>query len=500
MAYCRLAVTAAVCLLASTSRGQGPRPPAAEPAGLEAAAALENALVGAIARSEKSVVAIARVRKEKPGENFRLELRPDAFGRRLAPMIQPAPTDPDFVPNEYGTGVVLDPQGLILTAYHVLGSDSDYYVTTPARRVYRATIKGADPRSDLAVLAVEGGHVGPGDFEPISLGDADHIRKGQIVVALGNPYAIGRDGQASASWGIVSNLARKAPPLGEEADLPSRRTIHQFGTLIQTDARLNLGTSGGALLNLRGEMVGLTVALAATPGQEQAAGYAIPIDGTFRRVIDTLKAGREVDYGFLGVRPANLRPQELAAGRQGIRVQSVVPGTPAQHDGLRPDDLITAVSGRPVFGSDGLMLEVGRLPAGATARFDVQRSGHKLQLDVVLAKYPVTGKKVVTSLPPAWRGLRVDYTTALVDPETGIGGRAAGFDEGVAASEVLEGQPAWQAGLRRGMVINQVDETPVRSPGDFRAAVAGKKGPVDLRLAEHGEGQPSSIHVAPPGS
>src|SRR4029079_13356173 len=108
----------------------------------------------------------------------------------------------------------------------------------------------------------------------------------------------------SASWGIVSNLSRKDgpwPPERDDRPGPTRVTLHQLGTLIQTDARLNLGTSGGALVNLKGEMVGLTISLAATLCYEQAAGFAIPVDETFLRVVEALKQGNEVEYGFLGI-------------------------------------------------------------------------------------------------------------------------------------------------------------------------------------------------------
>ena len=247
------------------------------PSGVEAAAAVEKTLVRVIERNEKSVVAIARVRRERPGETFQFEPRPDPFGRRLSPLAPPQPTDPDFIPNEYGTGVVVG-RGLILTAGDVLGDESDYYVTTFERKVYKATVKAADPRSDLAVLAIDAT-----DLPPITLGNADDLKKGQIVISLGNPYAIARDGQASAAWGIVSNLVRKAPATPNEADPSGRPALHHYGTLIQTDAKLNTGTSGGPLLNLKGEMVGLSVALAAMAGYEAAGGYAIPVDTTFRR-------------------------------------------------------------------------------------------------------------------------------------------------------------------------------------------------------------------------
>ena len=226
------------------------------PSGVDAAAAMEKVLVDAIARCEKSVVAIARVRKEQPGETFQLEFRPDPFGRRPTPLAPPQPTDPDFIPNEYGTGVVVDPRGLILTTYDLLGEESEYYVTTADHKVYKAAVKGADPRSNLAVLSIEAI-----DLTPIPLGNAAELKKGQIVISLGNPYAIARDGQASAAWGIVANLARKAPAMPSESDPTGRPTLHHYGTLIQTDAKLNLGTGGGPLLNLKGQMVGLSVDL-----------------------------------------------------------------------------------------------------------------------------------------------------------------------------------------------------------------------------------------------
>ena len=146
------------------------------PSGVDAAAAMEKVLVDAIARCEKSVVAIARVRKEQPGETFQLEFRPDPFGRRPTPLAPPQPTDPDFIPNEYGTGVVVDPRGLILTTCDLLGDESEYYVTTADRKVYKATVKGADPRSNLAVLAIEAV-----DLTPITFGNAAELKKGQIV-------------------------------------------------------------------------------------------------------------------------------------------------------------------------------------------------------------------------------------------------------------------------------------------------------------------------------
>ena len=381
------------------------------PSGLDAAAAIEKTFVDVIARTEKSVVAIARVRRERLGEVFQLELRPDPFGRRPMPLAPPQPTDPDFIPNEYAAGVFVGP-GLVLTAAHVLGDESDYYVTTIQHKVYKATVRAADPRSDLAVLAIAAT-----DLPAVSFGNGDELKKGQIVIGLGNPYAIARDGQSSAAWGIVANLQRKAPATPSESDATGRPALYHYGTLIQTDAKLGLGTSGGPLLNLRGEMVGLSVALAVAAGYETAGGYAIPVDAAFRRAVETLKRGREVEYGFLGIQPMNLAEEEVLRGVQGTRVLQVIPGTPAARFGLRAGDVIAAVDGTPLHDADGLVLNVGKLPADAVARLSVWRSGTMRTVSVELSKYAVRGRKIVTETDPPWRGLRVEYPTAVVDEE-----------------------------------------------------------------------------------
>jgi serine protease Do len=464
--------TLVLCLIVG-----GPLRAQESPAALEAAAAIEKTLVDVIARTEKSVVAIARVRRERPGETFQLEVRPDPFGRRPMPLMPAQPTDPDFIPNDFGTGVVVG-RGLILTAGHVLGDESDYYVTTSAHKVYKATVRAADPRSDLAVLAIEAA-----DLPPIELGNADELKKGQIVISLGNPYAIARDGQPSAAWGIVANLQRKAPATPSEADPTGRPALYHYGTLIQTDAKLNLGASGGPLLNLKGEMVGLSVALVATAGYEAAGGYAIPVDATFRRAVETLKRGREVEYGFLGIQPMNLQQDEVLGGLQGMRVSQVIPGTPAARYGLKPGDVITAVDGTPLHDSDGLILNVGKLPADAVTRLSVLRAGTMRTVSVELSKYAVRGRKIVTAPDPAWRGLRVEYPTAVVDEEGHLHGGASVAAGAVIVVEVAEGSPAAAAGLRRGMLITHVDRLPVRTPKEFALAAARNPGPVQLRLA-----------------
>jgi S1-C subfamily serine protease len=482
-----LAAGLALTLAASSLHAQ-------EPSGLAAAAAIQNALIETIAAAEKSVVAVARVRKEESVDVIRLEPHPDAFGRPPTIGNRLPPTDPNFVPNEYGAGVVIDRRGLVLTAAHVLGDENDnYYVTTSERRVYRAWIKAADPRSDLAVLSIDGADVASANMVPIRMGDAATLRKGQIVVTLGNPYAIARDGQASAGWGIVSNLGRKAPPVPDETDAGGKTTLHHYGGLIQTDAKLHLGASGGPLLNLHGEMIGLCVSQAATAGYESAAGYAIPVNVTFRRVLDALRQGREAEYGLLGIRPDNLEPAEIAAGLQGVRSRHVEPFTPVGRAGVRENDIITSVNGAPIHDSDSLVLEIGRFPVEAVVHLGIIRNGTRQTIDVVLSKFPVRGRKIVTVRPEAWRGVRVDYASAFLEPDERLGP-----DDAVVVSDVEQNTAAAKAGLKPGMLISHVDGRPVRTPKEFQAAIAMKAGAVQLRLVA---GDPAnSVLVVPPGS
>ena len=465
--------------------------------GLAFAAAIESSMEAAIAKAEKSVVAIARVRRDRYANQLQgSDLRLIPFGNYGQPSSDP--TDPDFVPAEFGTGIVFDAAGLILTTCDVLGDledhvNSKFYVTAHDRKIREATIEAADPRSNLAVLKVSGE-----GLVPITFGDGGKLRKGQIVIALGNPYAIARDGQASASWGIVSNLQRKAGavPTSSGDPVPSgKTTLHHLGTLIQTDAKLNLGTSGGALLNLKGEMVGLTTSLAAAAGYEQAAGYAIPVDETFRRVLDELRNGRAVQYGFLGVAP-NLTADARRAVPYGVLVQEVVQGAPAAVSGIQSGDVITHIDGQPVIDFDNLMLRVGSQPAGQQVELSLERQGRVMPVKLTLAKFRNSAKAIATKQDPAWRGVRVDYWTAVLDIRLDRN-LAQEIEDGgcVIVTEVTPDSPAAKAGLKPNMAVTHVEGARVGTPKDFNAAVRSLSGPVSLRITSLTDEAPQEIVI-----
>lgn len=507
-------LTFAVVLLAPIARAG-----AQDSSSLRAALALEEAFVEAVEQAEPSVVAVMidRAGPDPRALSFNPRLRGNVIiGERailgLERGMAQGNTDqvrnPEWVPLGFGTGVVVDEQGLVLTNYHVVDlEDSDppaarlaqdwvIYVVLGDGRVFTAQIFAADPRSDLAVLRLIAEPAQPitqqpaiPNLRPIRFGDAAEAKKGQFVLALGNPFAVARDGSPSVSWGIISNIRRKAEPLQIDGQ-PERPTLHHYGTLLQTDARLNLGTSGGALVNLRGEMIGLTTSLAAMSGYEQSAGYAIPIDSTMRRIIETLMQGREVEYGFLGI---NLGPFGQGDEPSGVVVGWAVPGTPASWSGLQAGDVIQEINSRPVMSNDDLVLTVGTLPAGTEVQVRVNRDGRQMTIPVQLAKFPFPEperEKIVAAVrPEPWRGLRVDYPTAwhelLSTAGHGLGETPLPSGGCVLVTEVQPDSPAAQAGVKQGDLITQIAGHPVRTPTEFyEAAKKVSDRPVALQRAQ----------------
>ncbi len=327
----------------------------------------------------------------------------------------------------FGTGVVLDADGLILTNYHLIEGARKIYVRGPRGLGSYANIHAADARSDLAVLKL----LRPlADLKPITIaegrvgtgpaGEKPTIARGMWVVALGFPDAAGfPDGVPGASWGIVSAVRRRAAVGSIETG--AGKPLTQLSALLQTDARLTLGSSGSPLLNLDGEMVGLSTPAAAVTGAETAGGFAIPMDQNFRRIVAALKQGREVEYGFLGVRFGGTTPGSRLL-ENGLPISDVTQGSPADKAGLtgggrgfdlNSGDSILAVDGQPLREQDDLYLQVGAALAGNTVKLTVQRLGARRTVEVTLAKIGHDFPFIASVRPPAAFGLRVDWSSTV---------------------------------------------------------------------------------------
>lgn len=488
------------------------RMPAAEPARLGDALALQEAFQDVIKKAEPSVACVVVSRSDiyqrwfgdTPSENpyklggFDPTLRlpiPDhpeylevkrALERKSNRAVRDEDVrrlydlgDPANVPEAYGSGVVLDEKGLVLTNYHVIREATKVYVRLPGGKGSYADIHAANQRSDLAVLRLLDTRILP--VPALTLGDGGKLRKGQFTIALANPFAAGfKDGSPSASWGIISNLRRRATVPARTELERARLPLHNFETLIQTDARLNLGCSGGALLNLRGELVGLTTSLAAITGAETPGGYALPMNAPMRAVVETLLRGEEVSWGFLGV---GFEPE--TARRDEVRV-SVIDGSAAQRaqpEGMRSGDAIISVNGMPIHDNDDLFLAISTLPAGSKARLEVRGPNGALRLaTVTLDKLYVPDKIIASAKSPTFRGLRVDFASVLYQRDR----PTVGIPRGVFVREVDPGSAADNARLQDA-IITEVNGKEVANPADFHRAVDKAAGPVVLTVLSRGD-------------
>jgi serine protease Do len=386
--------------------------------------------------------------------------------------------NPNNVPESYGSGVVIDGDKLlVLTNYHVVRGATKVFVRLPGDKGSYADIYAADPLSDLAVLKLLNERIRP--LKEIRWGDGGAVRKGQFILSVSNPFAAGfRDGSPSASWGIVSNIRQRAPrPVGDE-DPRTPLPLAARATLLQTDAKLSLGCSGGALLNLRGEMIGLTTSKAALTGSETAGGFALPIDANIKRIIDKLRQGMEVEYGFLGIQPGQSDP---AARKGGVVISQVVPGSPANKAGLQPMEEILSINGTPVHDPEEVSTTIGLLLAGSEARVEVR--DRPKPVVVKLVKTSIPGKVIASNKAPLVRGFRVDYTSVLFTRSP----RTFGVDiqPGVYVRDIQSGSRAEAAGLRLNDIITEVNGQEVDTPTEFYKEVqkAATTAPLVLTLA-----------------
>jgi serine protease Do len=484
---------------------------------------LEQSLVDVIQSSEKSIVAISRSRRRSApvfgDPNF------DPIPNRDGPDDRDEFDRGGGVPNDFGAGVIIRNDGLILTNFHlvkggpVLGeqkkpSESLLSVRLANRQLYFATILAADPRSDLAVIKIPVNGTLAEPVRPARLYNGDPLRKGQLVIGFGNAHAIGRDGSASAALGMVSNVTRtpgRASDAMFDPDAGTTKSIHHLGTLLHVDMRLSLGTSGGSLVNPKGELVGITTPLAAIEGYERSAGFAVPIDARTLRVIRSLEEGMEVEYGFLGVALQDVLSLEAAAIVQRLarggaaEIKQVQRNTPAERGGLRDGDVVLKLNGNPVLSDRDLMRQVGLIAPGTMVELRVCRPDEAELIDppkertltIEVGKWPADDEENI--IAPVrryqpWRGLVVDYPTArqrfMPFPD-----RRTEIPRAVLITERLPGSPAERAELQVGDFISHVDDQSVQTPKEFYTIIKEKTAG-SVRLTVVGT-PPRTITLAP---
>jgi len=271
-----------------------------------------------------------------------------------------------------GSGVIISPDGYILTNNHVVEGADEIEVALTDGRHARATVIGTDPDTDLAVLKVQ-----LDKLPVIVLGDSDKLAVGDQVLAIGNPFGVGQ----TVTSGIVSALGR------------SQLGINTFENFIQTDAAINPGNSGGALVDVNGNLMGVNTAIYSRSGGSMGIGFAIPVS-TARQVLEGIVRDGQVTRGWIGVEPSELSP-ELAQtfgvqATQGVIITGVLQGGPAAQAGIRPGDVILQVAGKPTNNVSQLLTAVAALQPGQAASFELQRGDQQMKLSVVPGTRPRT--------------------------------------------------------------------------------------------------------------
>jgi len=372
-----------------------------------------------------------------------------------------------------GSGVIIDRDGYILTNDHVVSGAKHIEVMLSDGRKFRAMVLGSDPRSDIAVLKIQAA-----DLPVAVLGDSDKLRVGQWALAIGNPFGfIVRNPQPSMTTGIISALHRT---ISHFVDTGNR----YYGDLIQTDASINIGNSGGPLVNLKGEVVGINTLIFSTTGGSLGIGFAIPINRV-KTILEDLMQGRAVPYGWAGMYAQPV--SELMASvwglpdNDGALIYKVGAGTPAEQAGLRKGDVVRKYNGEPVDGPDALFFLVNRTPPGEKIIVSVLRGGREQNLPLVIGRRPpVISKEIFDDekTPAAgkprinvWSGMKVREITKEIAVALKVPPRS-----GVVIDALEQDAPAYRSGLRRGDIIDEIARKPVKTIDDFNAAITGTKG------------------------
>jgi serine protease Do len=366
-----------------------------------------------------------------------------------------------------GSGVIISPDGYIVTNNHVVDGAMEVRVTLHDRRSFPAKVIGTDKLTDLAVVKIDAK-----DLPTIGWGDSTKLVPGQSVLAIGNPFG---QFQFSVTRGIVSAVDR-SNPFRDDARKP--------GGFIQTDAAINPGNSGGPLVNAHGELIGINTFLISDTGNFSGAGFAIPTQ-TVHPVVESLIKNGVVHHGYLGVGLNDVTPENAKffnlTGNTGALIASVTPDSPASRAGLKEGDVVTAVNGHPVENGGDLQVIVSEDAPGSKIQLDVMRNGHQENIDLTVGEYHKNQEVAAAATDESGHprlGIAISDLTPDVRQQLQLGSDV----QGVAVAQVQPGSPAEDAGLTSGDVILEVNRKPVTSADQFRNEVKGYPAGKDMLL------------------
>jgi len=374
-----------------------------------------------------------------------------------------------------GSGVIVSPDGTIITNNHVVEGANELTVTLPDKREFKGKIVGTDPKTDLAVIKVNAT-----DLPYVNWGDSSKLQVGEYVLAVGNPFGL----NSTVTLGIVSALGR------------GRMGITQYEDFIQTDAAINPGNSGGALVNTAGDLVGINTAILSRTGGYQGVGFAVPASMA-KPVVESLVKTGKVVRGFLGVAIQDLN-QDLAksfglTNPKGAVVSDVAEDSPAERGGLKQGDVIVGYQGSSIEDAAALQRAVTRTTVGTKATIKVIRNGHEQELAVAIGEQADIVKVAGTdrAVEHALAGVEVQSLDRQAARELGIGPKT----QGVVVVAVEPDSPADRAGVAQGDVIREIARQPVKSLKDYEKIASSLKKGQDILLLINRRGAPLFITV-----
>jgi serine protease Do len=415
-----------------------------------------------------AVVTVRSERRARAAQQF--PFAQDPFFRRFFPDDESLPQQQPRERRQagLGSGVIVSADGYVLTNHHVVDGAEEITIDLTDGRSFKAKVIGTDAPSDLAVLKIEGRN-----FPVLPLGDSDKVRVGDVVLAVGNPMGVGQ----TVTLGIISAKGR-ATGLGDGS----------FEDFLQTDAPINQGNSGGALVNTRGELVGINSQILSPSGGNIGIGFAIPANMA-QYVSKALMSGGRVHRGMLGVTVQQVTPDLARSLRLdavgGALVSSVAEDGPAADAGVKRGDVITAINGQKLSDSNALRNHVAALGPKAKANLTIVRDGRERTLTATLDELPST----MAEGAPAADGPDRSGVGLSVQPLTPDTARRFGVEakEGLLVTNVDPSGPAADAGLRRGDVIEEIEGKKVQSAAELRSELSRAGDRPALMLGRRGD-------------
>ena len=359
---------------------------------------------------------------------------------------------PEQMQRSLGSGVMVDPSGLVVTNVHVIEGADEVKVSLSDKREFEAEIVLKDTRSDLAVLRLKGVRE---SFPTLDFANSDELQVGDVVLAIGNPFGVGQ----TVTHGIISALARTQVGI----------TDYQF--FIQTDAPINPGNSGGALVDMTGKLAGINTAIFSRSGGSQGIGFAIPANMVRVVVASAKSGGKAVKRPWLGARLQAVTPDIAESlglrSPTGALVASVVPNSPAARAGLKPSDLLIAIDGQTVEDPNAFDYRFATRPLGGSSQIEVQRGSKAVRLTIALETAPDTGRNeiVLTGRSP-FQGAKVANISPAVADELHLDADT----EGVVVTDLADGGTAANVGFQKGDIILAVNSQKINKTSDLEKA------------------------------